>query len=356
MITDKIITSDFLDENLIKIIPSIIVLDQDMRIKSISQEVAKLLYYQVEEILGVDIMDLLHPTDHSFYDSLNELKVQGHFEIRKVSLRNKYYREVLVEISGFYLGLLTDSSNAIVLSIKDIDKLNTYQNLFNDKVAEFNELVYRTQHDLKGPVATIQGLLNIVKYNKTEHDNELTFKQIQSETDKLSARLSNISAIFNSYYFFNLETEDINLTSALIALQKQVNSQFLNQNVKFRLNIKEAVTDELSNELIRNIFNNIILSLKDSDVVRDEANITGWFNDLYEATQVRCKITGIKADFDNFEKIMNHEVNFSDIINNERLLRIYILKNLVHKYNGSIYTHARKDDKWEINIIIPKLR
>lgn len=354
MITDKIINVDFLDENLIKIIPSIIVLDQDLMIKSVSMDVAKLLYYQPEEMLGCEILEILQPSDYSFLNSINELKRMGYFETKKISLLNRYSKEVSVEISGFYLGLLSDTSNSIILNVRDIDKLKTFQNLFNDKVSEFNELVYRTYHDLRGPVATVQGLLNIAKYNENDSDHDKTFKLIKESTDILNSRLANISAIFDSGYLDKSKIEDANFHSIEKIAQKLFKSQFPDHNVLFSLTVKEVTSSMVNNELLNSIFKNIILSISNSKTSKDDPTIKVNIQSFHNVVQIKCDLTGFNVDYSRYEKILNHEFNFSEIINDENLLRIYILNNQIQKHNGNIYSTIPDGNHWVIDIIIPK--
>jgi len=335
MITGSIINNNFIENNLISIIPSSILLDRNNIIISASKEVCQFLRYSDHELRDKNILEVLMAKDNELEKELNSMRINGYFKSKKISIHNKYNKYIEAEISGFYLGIISELTEYILISIRDIDKLNTYQKLFEEKKNDLNELVYRTYHDLRGPVATIKGLVNVSDYYKDTDEAKDLFKLIGDSTDILKDRLSSISMIFENSY------EDNNKDSLL-------NNEFL------RLWVINTVQEKLRDVDIEvSIINTEIeeISLSEEDIHKILRHSLLGFLSFHKATGRHVKVMLIlNSDKDNFifsfnfegftgnstlfEKAVFNKHKFSELINEENVLNFYLLRNLIQKHDG----------------------
>src|SRR6478735_695553 len=161
---DPLISYKDIESNLINIFPDAIITDTQFVITDISPTVLKLLQYRYSEIVGKPLSFIV-----SDYLNLTNFLSQGYFTHTQFVLSDKNRQGVDVFLSGYFLGLISDINGKIVLLVKN------QKNILHDKkksvkqVLELSDLIYRTSHDIRGPLATIKGLVNAAEF-ETETD------------------------------------------------------------------------------------------------------------------------------------------------------------------------------------------
>jgi len=95
-------------------------------------------------------------------------------------------------LSGFYLGLISDLTGYIVLRIKPVDEINLLNRQLERSRQELDEFIYRASHDLRGPLATIRGLTNIMKLQKPNDEMKSLIAMLETSATKMDNRLSRL--------------------------------------------------------------------------------------------------------------------------------------------------------------------
>src|SRR5690606_36945265 len=105
---------------------------------------------------------------------------------------------VKVVVSGFYLGLISEINGYIILKVKLLEDNSFLKNELVTKKRELDSFIYRTAHDLRGPIATIEGLVNLLKMRQNEHEVDELTSLIELHADNLDDRLFRLLYIANS--------------------------------------------------------------------------------------------------------------------------------------------------------------
>jgi nitrogen-specific signal transduction histidine kinase len=168
-ITQRIIDNDFVKENLLKMLPGTILLDENFSIIVASKDVCNLAMNNEKKLFGQSFFDIMLQ-DGLRDNILQQLNTVGYFQGQPAKIIHQFGNHTEVEISGFYLGLLSDFSTQILITVKDLSQISMYRERLQMKAAEFNELLYRSYHDLRGPLATINGLVNLNAHVKQEEE------------------------------------------------------------------------------------------------------------------------------------------------------------------------------------------
>jgi len=195
MNSQRNISSILISENAVQqILPSMlvdaIILDEGYKIIAASQNVLDYIGFRNEELRNQSINYLTG--DKDFRSILVECLAAGYFKEKRTHLLSKSKRWISVSITGFYLGLISDLNGSIVLKIKNLDELNFINKQLLQKKAELDDFIYRASHDLRGPLATIRGLVNLLKYRRNEEDLESLIALLIERTNKLDERLSQL--------------------------------------------------------------------------------------------------------------------------------------------------------------------
>lgn len=226
--------------------------------------------------------------------------------------------------------------------IRDISQQKRIEQDLIFKNNELDTFVYRASHDLRGPIATLLGLYNLVQY--------------EVEENKGKAR-----ALFNMYHSQVLRLNTITLT--LIELTKIKDSEFKPSVIQF-------------NKLIQNIFSKLqgMNESKDMLFTRDIEPIAGFVSDeglllVILQNLVENAIKYKRKEVDSFVRVEVKRKEDSDRIvikvsdngigidsaiqpkifnmffrGNERSsgsgLGLYILKNAVEKLGGRLHLYS----------------
>ncbi|MDB5255858.1 MAG: hypothetical protein JWM14_553 [Chitinophagaceae bacterium] len=156
---ESIIHYKDIEANLVHIFLDSIITDTQYRITDVSSSVLDLLDYEKNEIIGKDISVIFDEHNLNFTSLLN----RGYFVHTEFSLKDKTGFKVDVLLSGYFLGLISDINGKIVIIVKSRNNVLAEKVKLDKRIIELNELVYRSAHDIRGPLATIKGLVMAAK-------------------------------------------------------------------------------------------------------------------------------------------------------------------------------------------------
>lgn len=346
MISNSIINNDFIEKNLINIIPSSILLDANNNIKSVSKEVCQFLRYSYHDLNGKNISEVLVTKDNKIEKELKQMRLEGFFKPIKITIQNKYKKNIEAEVSGFYLGIISDFSEYIIIGIRDVQKLKTYQSLLEEKIDDFNELIYSTYHDLSGPIATIKGLVNIADYCKDVDEFNTLFKLIGNSTDTLKDRLSNISLIFDHSVENHVNISELNLDkirSCIVSSMPDIMSAVEINVSTNNLDLNETIVGEdVVTKIIRY---SVLCFLSFHKAVEDKTKLNLTLKLAQDNFLFTFEFEGFSGNSELMEKAIFNKHKFSDLINEENVLNYYLLRKLIQNYNGTFIPDFEHESK-----------
>jgi len=146
-----------------------------------------------------------------------------------------------------------------------------------DVNTELDNFLYKSSHDLRGPLATLQGLINLAQI---EPKDELHFvallSNLNSHTEKMSKMLSRLSLISDLSQSL-LKPEKIDLESTLARLVESERRSYQSSNIELTFKISgevELVSDQLLFEtIVENLVTNGIKFCKNSERIQPFVHI-----------------------------------------------------------------------------------
>ncbi len=125
-----------------------------------------LIGYSPDDLIGKRAYEFLHPEDISRIKSgLNDFINKG-LGIYTASYRYKKKDGSYIWIEStnkltFVEG--TDIIEGVISISRDITERKAFEARLEEKIKDLDTFIYRSSHDLKGPLASLQGLLNVAK-------------------------------------------------------------------------------------------------------------------------------------------------------------------------------------------------
>jgi PAS domain S-box-containing protein len=308
----------------------IIVTDSDFNIQYISSSVTTVFGLEPTSVVGRNIFEyieqdkiapwreLLRQVSSSCSDEIS-VKIGGH----------KMYFDVHVA------NLLdSDSVQGVVLKLHDITRKKLRERDLIRSNEHLDQVIYKTTHDLKAPLTSALGLIQIAEQAQDEEKSRY-IRLIKKSLLSLDAYIEEMNNFFRVDKLA-LQREQIDLGNILQSAQETLINMAASANVKVYLNLDEAMpwySDALRvKTIVTNIFSNAI---KYSDLQKQNPFIK-------IATRINpefCEITiadngiGIEGEFQ--EKIFDLFFRATDQANGTGL-GLFIVKDTIERLNGTI--------------------
>ncbi len=243
------------------------------------------------------------------------------------------------------------SENSLRENEKDINQKNDELTKVN---SELDRFVYSTSHDLRSPITSLRGLINLTKY--TDHVTEIKSYLVMMEErlirlDKFIQDISDYSR--NSRLPLHLGEVNIKklITDALENLQFYPGAERIKLNVNVPDNLIIQSDSIRMQILIGNLLSN---AFKYADFKKDNSFVT--INVQYNATEVILSIedNGIGIHADYLAKIF--EMFFQGYEKSDGSgLGLYIVKETLDKIKGTISVDTELEKGSTFTVTLPKV-
>jgi signal transduction histidine kinase len=252
-------------------------------------------------------------------------------------------------MTGFpYLRNNGDVIGSVGIAMEITELMNT-QLLLQKKVAELNTFFYKTSHDFKTPIASLQGLLECY----SEKDDPAEFVHyVKLCTEKLNMivnRVSQISVIQQK----KIILEEIVIESVLDEILKELkteNVQFASVKFVYNSDFTTIVSERfLLKIILKNLLDNSIRFLN-SDQANPEIKLH--FGLMKNFIVISVKDNGPGIDEISKDKVFDMFYRGSDRSKGPGL-GLYIVKSAVEKLGGSIQLQDEIKEGSEFRIILP---
>jgi PAS domain S-box-containing protein len=179
-----------MEERLVTVFNDAIVLTNNFRIRAVSHSLLTVLGYSHEDLVDRKIGVLLQDPDVVLRVG-GELST-GAFRDLETRITCSHGKAMLVRLSGFHLHLITNIEGYVILKIQNLDDLEIAHGKLQQKTHELENLVYRAWHDLRGPIATILGVMSLARMRKDDSEVNLFLDLISVHVQKLDRHLKDM--------------------------------------------------------------------------------------------------------------------------------------------------------------------
>lgn len=332
----------------------IIVLSNTDEIVYVNERVLELLEHVEEELVGKTIDKLLFS---------KEIDEESHTTIQKrVKIIPEQYELQLRRKSGDSLWAWV-SSNPIkadqteplgtILAIADVNSLKIAQNEIFSVNKEMKQLLYRASHDLKGPISSVEGVLNLFRIDKKEDPTVQQYtNMIETSVKKLSVLIKDLTTVSSiKERKLNVKTIDFEqLIQNIIATFSFYENY---DNIKFTVQVlckKEFHTDEsLLYTIIQNFVEN---GIKYSKRYFDGSMFQITVKDMPKGIEIEFLDNGIGIPKEHKATIFDMFIRASDQAKGSGL-GLYIVHNAIKKLQGTIDFKSEEHEGSIFTVYLP---
>lgn len=179
-------------------------------------------------------------------------------ELRSIEKQMKSWRGEYINIRT---GALGNDVERLVKEINCLYDANQEVEAKNKRIEdELKRSISNISHDLRTPLTSINGYVQLLKNGKTEEEREECIEVIERRTKSLQSLVTEfyeLSRLQSNDYIFNLKS--INIKIILIDNVAIYYNEFINRGIEPVIEIDDEIEDIISDEVaVNRIFSNLI--------------------------------------------------------------------------------------------------
>jgi PAS domain S-box-containing protein len=319
---------------------------------------SRLFGYTREELLSMKVYDLeASDKGEASWPKFWELIREKRSMILESKVRRKDGSIFIMEIhTNFFDYKGSEFKVTYARDISERKRTNAELQLKNDELqklnAELDRFVYRVSHDLRAPLTSILGLVNVARMNNSGEKQEVYLDMIARTAGKLDELVLSITEYARNA---RLETQ-----YTPVDLKKEVNDcienlKFLQgaDRISFRINIQEQIPYCGDCTRIRIILNNLVSNaIKYSNPLQAGPFVSIAIDVNAERMQIVISDNGQGISEEHHARLFSmfyraSESSFGSGIG------LYIVKETVDKLCGTISFQSKKEEGSVFTVILP---
>lgn len=331
----------------------LIVTDKDNKISNVNPAVFKLLNYTEKEIVGQDISILFPNQSNEFLEYANKYLIENDYLYNYetvISTKDKINLKVSVSVSRLRESNKDYEGNIFIA--KDITEQVKLRNSLRLKNEALKTFIYKASHDLRGPLASIQGLIELAV---VEIDNEVKneyMSMISQSTDKLAKVLNDLME-FSIISFDNLKFTPLKIKNLIDDVIVNLKYDIQASNIKLKIEDHQSREFKSDSKLLNSILQNIIhnsLKYKRDDIENPEIHIN--IKDFADGVKITISDNGKGMKQEVLKKIFKMFYR-GESGSTGSGLGLFIVKNVIDRLNGKIEVFSKPLEGTKTVLYIP---
>lgn len=257
--------------------------------------------------------------------------------------------------SEYFEGSIYPTEEGVSIIIKKVTEQKQAEENLRKINNELETLMYRISHDLKGPVASILGLINIGRMDFKDEDFVKYLGMLDKSAFQLKKTLDellNLTRIKQG----QIVPEPVVLQEVINDITEGLKYNEGFQEVEIIVNLKPTHVINNDRRLLTSIFQNLLENaIKYRDTSRNRKSwvfITANRTERTLRVQIQDNGEGISKKLQ--EKVFDMFYRANEFSTGSGL-GLYIVKNAVEKIKGSITLESKKGEGCRFEVIIPEL-
>lgn len=337
------------EKNITVLFPDAIIINSEFRIVKAGSEVLDLLQYEKEEVKGAVIE--LFTRNVEVTQSIKNIISQCLTKKITLPLFTSKGQPFFFEISGFPLGMISDMDHLTLIRARNLGEAYLLHQELEETREELDSFIYRSSHELRGPVATIRGVLQLLKFRKDNAEVDEFIRMIDTHASLLDDRLGRLLYLENSASTFeplNILNTELLKNSILDAIKEKAAGKV----IKFRFRASFDQQNGINEQLVLSLVKNLIFYLNDIPNCQEIVFAVGM--ELKEK-HLELKIVSNCWCHRSYQRVTGMKgVLYSGSLSNPELLNYYAALKVCQKMKAQIHFAVIPEaNQQEISVSIP---
>ncbi|MEM8966000.1 MAG: HAMP domain-containing sensor histidine kinase [Bacteroidota bacterium] len=333
----------------------VLVFNDDLNVCFVNDYAADLMNYKQDVLIGQHITQIFPKRQHRLLESIIESVEEGEsIRNRRSYLHVRRKRNLPVSLNFTFIE--SDHAFKYILIARDQRQYTKATDALKQKNEELKTLIYRASHDLKGPLASIKGLFNLLKDEPGDAETlKYYLKLIEKSVDKLEDTLSGLLEVGLSAKK-QLQYTSFNVRESLEEIIERFEGYPGREHVIIHLTSNNDISLCTEQKIFQSIFQNLIENgIKYRKPKQNDAVTKISVRRYKRGIKVKVKDNGLGMDrnlqkraFDMFYRGHEHSEGSG--------LGLFIVKNNAEKLGGEINLKSSLNMGTEIWVYLPDMQ
>jgi hypothetical protein len=350
-ITQSIISSLDINQRIGSIFTDAIILDTQFNIISISNDILETTGYITSDVHRQPIS--FFSASYDLKAALKEQLLPGYFEQQTFDILCKNGDTIPYSIAGFYMGLITDINGLIVLKLKNLEEIQKVNKELADKTSELDDFIYASAHSLRGPLATLKGLINLMSVTKKQGDIDFLIKQMNVFADRLDDKLHQLIYVAESDKIPTSGPESVSIQSIFQGLSNSIQEASIDFPVNFSCPVEDRQQAVDKGEMVLSLLNNLVLFFCHQPKKEENSLVLDVLANS-SATEIMIRSKSFLICDSLIKKIKDVNFGYAEILKFPELINYYAAKKIMNKLGGDVQFMLVAYDEVVILMTVPR--
>jgi hypothetical protein len=313
------------NSELASVFKNTMILQPDFCISGVSQNISDLLSYSYKELVGQNITMIMKP--HDFETLVKELS-SGLLPETVIALIGSGGNDIEVNISGFVSCEVCGIDGFIILQIYNHAEGKTLQEQLQRKREELDRFIYSTSHDLRGPLATIKGLINLLRIKGGDEDFERLLQLLQAHANKLDDRLFKLVYLTEADSMQRQPNFIIHFSKIETHLRRVFEKNAFVDFLEFHFISPLESVEGVNEVLLESLLENLVLFILSLPMTAVNARIILGFRVNESDLKITIEVQGFEVSEPVLNGLKRQEFIYTDIAHYPMLINFYAAQKI----------------------------
>jgi signal transduction histidine kinase len=352
-ITRMLIPDNFILANIFSFFPDSIFLDKDFRIVGLSNNICVQLGYTSEMLSGKSLS--LLAVDGDLEQLIRERLKMGYFNNESIRLYASDRQSTNYCISGFYLGLLTECNGIIVLRCVNKEEVEAMERQLENTKKQIDNFVYRAAHDLRGPLATMLGLINLLKIRTDNSEVDRFIDMIEMHGNKLDERLHQVVYLSKIDEEITTPTFRLNFSRLETELRKTIEKNAFVDFLELTVSSKKMIVTGYNEIHIHSILSNVLQYFLSRPTCGTDSSIQITANETYSGLSISMKAQGFVTDPEIQINMRDMDAGrYSQLLQSPKFTNLFAAQKVALHSKAFISLDQQRTDCEQVTVWIPR--
>lgn len=329
------------------------IVNPKFEILEVNDTLCNILNFRRKEIIDLNILNLLGKEQKNRLKaySNNSLRDQPDDYQSECTLTSKKGDQIHVILKIIKLDSLEELKGQMLFQVIDIHERKEAEEQLLVRNNELNNFVYKVSHDLRAPLLSVKGLINLMRVEKGEEIKEGYIDMIESRVEKLDGFIRDILS-----HSKNLNTEieigEVDLKNIIETcfsqMQYHKNAKKITKSVVVK-GAKLFSDSQRLQEVLRNLISNAI-------IYSSKERINSFVKVKVRCGQNLCTVVvedngiGIKKGYQ--DKIFQMFYRANEHVEGSGI-GLYIVQQSINKLGGEVHVESKLNSGTKFTLTIP---
>lgn len=309
----------------------IIVTDTDFRIRYVSSSVEKIFGIEPVKVIGTGLLSYVPLEKRQEWEACMTMLTDSVFRDEiSIPTDQKGYLYFDIEVSRYETG----KTAAYLLKLHDITAKKSKERDLVNSNKQMDQVIYKTTHDLKAPILSALGLVELAEKAK-DVDKNYYLDLVRKSLLKLNGFIDEMNDFFRNEKLA-IQRDEIDLRSMVAQELEDVQNLITSQAVDIRVDVIDVVPLFSDSLRLRTIIGNLLSNaIKYRDEAKSRPYIQISFSVNTEFCELRFVDNGIGIAAEHMGKIFDMFYRGTEQSQGTGL-GLFIVKDTVEKLKGSV--------------------